>query len=94
LNFLGVAPPRRSYSEETAREVDQAVRTIVDDAFARAQDLLSRNRATLEEGARILLARETLGEAELVSLFRKLRGPEAPGGSGGLQAAALGGARP
>ena len=94
MSFLGAAPPRRSYSEDTAREVDQAVRAIVDDAFARARELLARNRATLEEGARILLARETLGEAELVSLFRKVRGPEAPGGSGALQAAASGGTRP
>jgi cell division protease FtsH len=94
LNFLGVAPPRRSYSEETAREVDQAVRTIVDDAFARAQDLLSKNRATLEEGARLLLARETLGEEDLGSLFRRVRGAAPPGGSGGLQAAASGGTRP
>jgi cell division protease FtsH len=94
MSFLGAAQPRRSYSEDTAREVDQAVRAIVDDAFARARDLLSRNRATLEEGAKLLLARETLGEEDLGPLFRRVRGAAAPGGSGGLQAAASGGARP
>jgi cell division protease FtsH len=68
-SFLGGVPQapwqEREYSEETAREVDCAVRKIVEQAFQRAVDVLARNRAKLEHGARLLLEKETLTEAEL-----------------------------
>jgi cell division protease FtsH len=74
--FLGTpAAPgwrERDYSEETAREIDCAVREIVASAFERALALLTKNRATLEEGARKLLERETLGEAELAALRARI----------------------
>jgi cell division protease FtsH len=70
--FLGplaaLGAPRHDYSEDTARRIDKAVRGLVDDAFARALRLLTARRATLDEGARRLLERETLGEAELRAL--------------------------
>ena len=43
---------RRDYSNETAREIDGAVRRIVDQAFVWARAILDRNRPLLEEGAR------------------------------------------
>jgi cell division protease FtsH len=55
----------RSYSEETAREIDCAVRTMVDETFKRAVALLTERRATLEAGAQRLLEKETLTEQEL-----------------------------
>jgi membrane protease FtsH catalytic subunit (EC 3.4.24.-) len=48
------------------------VRDLVNDAFNRAQDILQRERAVLEEGARQLLAKETLSEADLKALFAPL----------------------
>jgi cell division protease FtsH len=70
--FLGGVPQapwhEREYSEETAREVDCAVRQIVERVFKRAVDVLERNRATLERGARLLLEKETLTELELREL--------------------------
>ncbi|MGH7090095.1 MAG: ATP-dependent zinc metalloprotease FtsH, partial [Stellaceae bacterium] len=72
-NFLGVPSMQtteRSYSEETAREIDAAVRAVVDRAFRRTVDLLEARRDTLEKGARLLLERETLDEADLAALFR------------------------
>jgi cell division protease FtsH len=66
--------PRRGYSEATARDIDAAVRSIVDAAFARARDLLARNRDTLELGAKRLLEKETLDEAALEQLFADVRG--------------------
>jgi cell division protease FtsH len=70
--FLGGVPQapwhEREYSEETAREVDCAVRAIVERVFKRAVDVLERNRATLERGARLLLEKETLSEPELREL--------------------------
>jgi cell division protease FtsH len=68
--------PRRSYSEATARDIDSAVRRIVDAAFARARDLLARNRDILELGAMRLLEKETLDEAALEQLFAEIRRSE------------------
>jgi cell division protease FtsH len=73
-----VLAPRRGYSEATARDIDMAVRHIVDEAFARAYDLLARNRDILERGAARLLAQETLDEADLTQLFDQVRGSEPP----------------
>jgi cell division protease FtsH len=58
----------RRYSEDTAREIDRAVREIVDEAFERALDILEGRRRTLEEGAQALLAKETLVEEDLMRL--------------------------
>jgi cell division protease FtsH len=73
-NFLGVqtAPllPERNYSEETAREIDGAVRAVVDHAFRRTVELLKTQRDTLERGARLLLEHETLEAADLAALRR------------------------
>jgi cell division protease FtsH len=75
VGLLGPGMPnmaRRDYSNETAREIDGAIRRIVDQAFTRARGILERNRAVLEEGARVLLEKETLTEAELPGLFARV----------------------
>ncbi len=51
--------PRR-FSEETAREIDQAVRLRLEAAQNRALAILRENRAKLDSGAEALLAHETL----------------------------------
>ncbi|MGC8506666.1 MAG: ATP-dependent zinc metalloprotease FtsH [Thiomonas sp.] len=63
-------PPQHEYSEQTAREIDCAVRELVNAAFDRATAILQARRAVLEEGARQLLAKETLTEAELKALLQ------------------------
>lgn len=56
--------PERHYSEQTAREIDCAIRQRLDDALARAAAILRENRPVLEHAARRLLEEETLeGEA-------------------------------
>ncbi len=55
----------RRYSEETAREIDRAVRDIAAAAFERAVRILTDNRRVLDDGARQLLEKETLSEAEI-----------------------------
>jgi cell division protease FtsH len=75
--FLGnMGGHRRLYAEETAREIDVAVRGIVDQAFQRARSILGRNRALLEESARDLLGKETLGGPELAALLGRVRADE------------------
>jgi cell division protease FtsH len=64
----------RTYSEETAREIDCAVRSIVKRAFDRAVDILTRERQVLERGARLLLEKETLLEEDLQAIQTQLKG--------------------
>jgi cell division protease FtsH len=79
--FLGPAGEpfrQRSYGEDTAREIDCAVRTLVSTAFERAVAVLTENRAVLEESSRLLLAKETLDAPELERLFAAVK--RAPAG--------------
>jgi cell division protease FtsH len=62
----------REFSEETAREIDVAVREIVSRAFETAKSILSARRPLLEATARELLQKETLGEEELAKLRQQL----------------------
>src|SRR3954469_13757712 len=68
--FLGGPLPQghREYSEETAREIDVAVRGIVENAYAKSVGILRQHRAALEAWAKKLLEKETLAEAELGEL--------------------------
>jgi cell division protease FtsH len=72
-SFMGqMTGTRRLYSEETAREIDLAVRELLESAFGRARRLLQANVTVLEEGARTLLARETLGGEDLAALLGRV----------------------
>lgn len=51
---------QRDCSEETAREIDEEVKSILDDAFVDAKQILQQHRATLDALAAELLKRETL----------------------------------
>jgi cell division protease FtsH len=68
--FLGgvQVPSPREYSEQTAREIDVAVRSIVEAAHDKAHAILTRDKAKLERGAALLLQKETLTEGELKAL--------------------------
>ncbi len=77
-SFLGQAyGTKRLYGEETAREIDVAVRELVEAQFERARAILGANRPLLEEVARTLLAKETLQGAELDGLLGRV-GREQP----------------
>ena len=72
-SFLGPRPIERSgIAEATAREIDVAVRAIVDRACARALQILRTRRPDLEEGTRLLLATETLTAEEFPALASRL----------------------
>jgi cell division protease FtsH len=65
--FLGLPSEGggRRYSEDTAREIDIAVRERIDQAYHRAQEVLRRRRSELESLAKRLLEKETLTADEL-----------------------------
>jgi cell division protease FtsH len=69
----GEALGRRNYGEDTAREIDCAVRTLVLTSFQRARAVLEENRVVLEESAQRLLQKETLDTADLEQLFKSLK---------------------
>ncbi len=55
----------RPYSEATARAVDEGVRRIVDESYAKALNLLETNRARLNALTEALLREESLDEAQI-----------------------------
>jgi cell division protease FtsH len=63
------AATRRDFSEQTAREVDCAVRNLIAEAFERAVGILKVNREALAQGAERLLKKETLSSDELPALI-------------------------
>ncbi len=65
----------RSYSEETAREIDCAVRELVKAAFDRAAGIVRANRELMEKWVERLLEKETLGEEELKALASAVTRP-------------------
>ena len=82
--FLGGPSPfpRGDKSDATAREIDVAVRGLVEQAFQRARGVLAEHEAVLRDGAGQLLAKETLAEADLKPLFARLKNGEAPSSAG------------
>ena len=59
----------KDYSEQTAREVDLGIRTLLDEAYGRAKALLESRRADLDAGAHLLLEKETLTPEEFPALL-------------------------
>jgi cell division protease FtsH len=58
----------RSYSEQTAWQIDEAVRELINQAFDKATAILERHRQLLDDTAQKLLAKETLTADELPSI--------------------------
>jgi cell division protease FtsH len=70
----------KPYSEETAREIDEEVKRIVDETEGRVRDILTRRDADLKAIARRLLDKEVLEGDELSALLRD-RKPSGEDGS-------------
>jgi cell division protease FtsH len=61
---------RRDYSEETARQIDHEVATLLNELYDEAKRLLEANRDKLSLIAEALLERETLDRHDLALLMR------------------------
>jgi cell division protease FtsH len=57
------------YSDEIAREIDDEVRRIVEDAHQSSKDILSEHREQLDTLSKILLDRETIEADEFIALL-------------------------
>jgi cell division protease FtsH len=62
---------QRTYSEDVARKIDQEVRRIVDNAYARALQILMTNKDKLMLLAETLLEKEVVDRAEFLRLIDK-----------------------
>ncbi|MBU2550137.1 MAG: ATP-dependent zinc metalloprotease FtsH [Proteobacteria bacterium] len=69
LNVPGLAQERQ-YSEQTAREIDEAVRKIMEDQYTLAKAVLRERRAVLDEGAQMLLEKEKIEGRELEEIMK------------------------
>ena len=75
--FLGrdYAQRTQDYSEQTAQEIDQEVRAIVQRQYVRVKDFLTRGREQLQRLSDSLIERETLDSEEIAAV---LEGRELP----------------
>ena len=66
-------PSEKSYSEETAREIDKEVEGLLEESYHRTKQILTAHRPLLDEIANLLLAKEVLEGEELKALLSKAR---------------------
>ena len=68
--FLGSNQRHKDYSEQTAQEIDDEVRRIVQSSTCARRDILNENRDKLDAIAEALLERETLDREEIEAIMR------------------------
>ncbi len=74
--FLGrEISEQRNYSDEVAAKIDAEVRSIIDNAFARAKQALETHRDVLDRLASLLVEKETIEHEEFESLFEGVLPP-------------------
>lgn len=64
----------KDYSEQTADVIDREVEKIINDCFARAKEILNKNRDKLDEIAKVLIEKETLENSDLEHAVQGLVG--------------------
>ena len=67
---------RKNYSEETASEIDEEVKAIIEEAYAEATRILTEHDEQLRNVAEGLLAVETLDGDQFLQLFEGEKTPE------------------
>jgi cell division protease FtsH len=61
--------PAREYSEDTAKQIDEEVKKIVDETYLRVKEILMGKKDKLEELARLLLEKEVVEEGDLKKIL-------------------------
>lgn len=59
----------KEYSEETAKIIDEEVRRIMNEAYAKAKDVLTKQRTKVDDLVKMLLEKEVVEDHEFNSLF-------------------------
>ena len=61
----------KSYGEHMATIIDEEVKRIIDDCYAKAKEIIEANRSVLDRCAALLLEKEKIGQEEFEALFRE-----------------------
>ncbi len=61
--------PTREYSEDTAKQIDEEVKKIVDETYLRVKEILMAQKDKLGELARLLLEKEVVEETDLKKIL-------------------------
>jgi cell division protease FtsH len=75
LFIEGPSMSSKEYSEQTAREIDEEVRRLVEEGYERAVEILQGHRDALDRLAELLLEREVLRREEFLEVLEDA-GPE------------------
>ena len=59
----------KTYSDETAAEIDREVRDIIDHCYAEARRIILDHREALEACAKLLMEKEKIGQKEFEAIF-------------------------
>src|SRR5207302_6107382 len=71
LVFLGrEIGEQKNYSEKTAEAIDEELRGLIDEAYAKAVSIITENRSTLDRLSKALIHFETLDGDNLARVFR------------------------
>jgi cell division protease FtsH len=61
--------PMREYSEDTAKQIDEEVKKIVDETYLRVKEILTAKKDKMEELAHLLLEKEVVEEGDLKKIL-------------------------
>ena len=59
-----------NFSEQTATKIDEAVKEIIDECYARAKQIILDNKDVLERTAKYLIKKEKISREEFETIFR------------------------
>ena len=68
---LGYGYETKEYSEDTAREIDQEIKAMVQDSWNKAEKVLKEHKDELDRLAELLLKQEEIDEKEFKDFFKK-----------------------
>ena len=71
----------KPYSEQTAERIDKEARALIDEAYRRAEEVLTTHREGLRELAELLLTREVVFTEDVERIFGKRKSKEERGKS-------------
>jgi cell division protease FtsH len=66
----------RPYSDDTAKQIDQEVETLIKEAAVRAEAVITANRSSLDALAAALLKEETIDEKKVVEILKGTKLPK------------------
>jgi cell division protease FtsH len=59
----------KDYSEETAHSIDLEIQGIIDQCYKKAQEVITANKAKLEEVSKVLMEKEMMDGDELKAIL-------------------------